>query len=1077
MSEPADRRKWSNVVGSPDATSTPRPGDRSLRLQILGPLRLWRGDVELDPGPRQQGVLLAVLLAKADQPVSRAELIDVIWDDQAPVSALNVIHKYVGALRRVLEPELRSRAAGSYLLRRGECYLFESHNSGLDLVDFRNRVNAARLAGSRQQHRAALDHLVEALALWRGSAGEGLGLGRGPAPLFVALNGEFFQACVAAGDLAVRMGQPHRVLPALRLAASMAPLNEEVHASLIDSLGAADHRAEALDTLRTVCARLADELGVDPGPALRSAQQRVLTESPTPVTTRHLTGGTLGASGVLAAALIGRAEELDVLANAVRSAVLGGTGVVVVDGEPGVGKTSLLKEMTAQAERWGGALVVWGMCLDGDGTPSMWPWVTMVRAILDSMPTEDRAVWIAGELGRLVETSQDADGSPIPPDGGARCRLFEQVVALVGRTAALRPVVLVIDDLHWADVASLRLLSHLSVRLPRGTVVVAALRDRALAPGAELSRFLATAGRAPDHRRIHLNPLGEDEVAELVRRETGKEPGFGAVRTIYARTAGNPFFVRELSRRLATGGAITAAAVSQAGAPSSVRDIVRSRLTDVSDEVRWLAQAAAFVGRDVGVSVLAHAAGFDVPTCLVRLEPLTALGVLEPVPGDPFSVRFPHDLVRESVTVVLPPRQATGLHLRIADAFDAGIAADDSISERLAYHLRAAGPLAEPSRTAAALVRAGHHAATKSAFEAAVRHLQSAIQSARAAGSEELELSAVGLLATVFWRQTGFSRAYSDLLGRAEHLARALGREGQAADFLFLRAVAAFSRPQPETNALARLVDEGAGSPGPTARAYARQLSGMYAFVQGDVRSALRYMQDDDWTVLEDARWRQENPLRRDLRMLAPLFRALTMTVDGNIEGARALLKTVEDAAGDDPYAISVWARWTADAAQWAGDPAWALRVAERWRAADPDHFFVDLDSYLRVSWCWSRAMTGDDPAGAAAEAEHVIVTTMLDPPLYGVTQYLALLAEMFLAAGMPVEADVALSRSERVSEAHGERFAECLRLLLQAQVLHARGAPSADVLAAAAKAEAVADERGARVIARRAAELMASSG
>src|ERR1700722_9906535 len=144
------------------------PGGHALRIQLLGPLRLWRGDVELDPGPRQQASLLAVLLARADQPVSRAELIDLMWDDEAPPSAVNVIHKYVGSLRRVLEPDLSARAAGSYLQRRGDGYLFGSRNSGLDLVAFRGYLRAARLAADEEQHGTALDRFIDALALWHG---------------------------------------------------------------------------------------------------------------------------------------------------------------------------------------------------------------------------------------------------------------------------------------------------------------------------------------------------------------------------------------------------------------------------------------------------------------------------------------------------------------------------------------------------------------------------------------------------------------------------------------------------------------------------------------------------------------------------------------------------------------------------------------------------------------------------------------------------------------------------------------------------------------------------------------------
>jgi hypothetical protein len=268
--------------------------------------------------------------------------------------------------------------------------------------------------------------------------------------------------------------------------------------------------------------------------------------------------------------------------------------------------------------------------------------------------------------------------------------------------------------------------------------------------------------------------------------------------------------------------------------PSTVHDIVRSRTAHLGGDVQQLLQIAALVGREVGFSLLARAADIDVPTCLSRLEPLVALGLLELAPEDPFSLRFPHDLVRESVAGVMPPKRATELHLRIAGALESLDVDEDSVAERLAYHLWAAGPPAEPSRTAAALVRAGRHAATKSAFEAAERQLQLAVQVARMAGSAELEMSAVALLATVFWRQSGFSGSYTDLLTRVEHLARGLGQEAKAADFLFMRVVAAFSKHHPETDLLVqRLVKECETSADPTSRVYARHAKALRHFKQG----------------------------------------------------------------------------------------------------------------------------------------------------------------------------------------------------------------------------------------------------
>ena len=1038
-----------------------------LRLQVLGPLRLWRGESELHPGPRQQAVLLATLLARVDHPVSRSEMVDVLWDDSAPESALNVVHKYVGSLRRLLEPGLAARAPGSYVRARGDGYVFQGRGSGLDLLTFRDLVADAQAASAARQEQEALDRLVEALGLWRGPAAEGLGHGAWGVALFSALDNEYYDACLAAADLSLRLEQPQRVSPALRRAASMAPLNEEVLAALATSLGAAGQRAEALSVLRTVRTRLADELGVDPGAALRDAQQRVLGDGGAVDATADAPRQPVG--------LVGRRVELDVLRGIVRPALTGDIGVATVDGEPGVGKTHLLRAASDHAADLG-ALTVWSTGIEGGGAPAMWPWIEVVGSLMDLLPVEGRAPWLAGELGQLVAPHEGDDVVTLP-DTGSRFRLFERVVALAARAAARQPIVIIIDDLQWADVASMELFGHLATRLPGSTVLIGALRDRSPAPGAALSRMLAEVSRIPVHRRIHLSALSESEVAELVRRDTGVSIDGGSLRAILERTSGNPFFVRELARLIAATGGFARGIDSEPKVPPTVHEIVRTRTANLSDDARRLLETAALVGRSAEITLLADTNRLDLPTCLDLLEPLAALGVLEPAPGDPRSVRFPHDLVRESIVHVTLPRRAIEVHQRIADALEAGAVDDGSATERLAYHLVSAGPLADPSRTSAALLRAGRRAVAKSAFETAERHLLAATAAARKAGLADVELSAAAVLATVSWRQLGFGDSYVDLLTRAEQLARELGQESNAADFLFMRVVAAFSQHHPDTDLLVRrLVAYSEASGDPTARRYAHHITGLVLYDQGDFGAALDQYREDDWTPEADARWVKESPLRRDLRMFAPLSHALTLVVTGDLETARTLLRAVEDAAGDEPYAISVWAHWAANAAAWARDPSWALRIVERWSQADPHHLFAVVDSTLRVIRCWARALTGDAAATEADEAARVIDRTMIEPPMYGMTFYSCLLVEMWLAAGFPDRASRVLDRAERFAEANGESFTMCLRLLLRARVLRATGAPADVVEEAVERVHSVSTAQAADIIARRVGELMGRS-
>ncbi|MEO3862115.1 AAA family ATPase [Acrocarpospora sp. B8E8] len=1051
----------------------PNPPDGPLRLQILGPLRLWRDGVELDAGPRQQAQLLALLLARAGHPVSTRELIDLIWADDAPASALNIIHKYIGALRRVLEPTVPARAAGTYLHRRGNAYVFSAGPATLDLLTFRELLEAAQVALARQTRDVALDHYVKALGLWQGPAGDGLSYESPAMPILAALDDEFHVTCVAAAELAVSLHRPERVIPPLQLAASMALFHEPVHASLIATLGAAGRQAEALSAFHAVRDRLAEELGIDPGPALQAAHLRVLTQTPRPPVVASTESEGDRAPARQTAGLVGRGEELGVLWQAIEAALTGRSGLGIVEGEPGAGKTRLLEEAAAAADQRG-ALVVWASCLEGDGTPSMWPWEQALTIVLDSLPGLAREKWLASELGRLLE-SRDDDAAPPLSGSRAQFRLFEQVVTFIGQASAERPMLLVMDDLQWIDAASLQLFGHLAGRLPTGTAIIGALRDRAPTPGSDLSRVLAAASRLPSHRRIHLGPLSLTDVAELIRRETGHEPSADIARNIHVRTAGNPFFVRELSRLLSDRGALgDGDASARAGVPSTVRDVVRDRMAGLDDSARHLLRVAALIGRDVDLGLLARAADVDIAECLECLEPLRALGLLETGPEDPFSWRFAHDLVRESITETTAQLRAIRLHLRVADALEESQADDESITERLAFHLCAAGPLADPIRTVEALKRAGRRATTKLAFAAADRHLETAAQIARTAGLPELELSALSLLAIAPRRQAGFGGTTFDLLERAEQLARQLGREVEAAGLLFARLFGAYTFLEWDRLRLVRrLYEQGEASSDPVLRVYGRQAWGLHQWDIGNIGAAYRFFNGNNPALLEGVvSSHSETPIRRDVSGEWPGWQAVLTALHGDVERAEAIIDKWN--GPDDSYAVATWAYYTTIIASMAGDADWVIRTIDRWMAAGTGRAAVQQEHYIRLNWYWARALAGDDPAGIAREAEQLLAGTLVDPPRWGVAYHHGLIAEMWLAAGMPDEAGIALDKAEHALEAYGQRYAEGLVLLLRARLLHARGEPDEVVRAAAEKARDRSSECESHLFARRAERFLA---
>ncbi|MFH9864220.1 AfsR/SARP family transcriptional regulator [Streptomyces sp. NPDC017202] len=251
----------------------------SVRFAVLGPVRVHRGETELEPAGRQERAFLALLLVGAGQPVGMDEIIDTLWGTAPPRSAVNVVRRHVGSLRRLLEPGLAARAEGRWLLRDAGGYRLATDADSLDLARFRALRRAAERT-ARESPERALDTLTEALALWRGPVAAGLPAAARAHPAFDAVDRERLAAVREAADAALRAGRPAAVLPHLHRAAAAHPLDEPVRAALILTLAAAGRRSEALAVYDAVRTRLADELGIDPGAELRRARETVLRPGP-----------------------------------------------------------------------------------------------------------------------------------------------------------------------------------------------------------------------------------------------------------------------------------------------------------------------------------------------------------------------------------------------------------------------------------------------------------------------------------------------------------------------------------------------------------------------------------------------------------------------------------------------------------------------------------------------------------------------------------------------------------------------------------------------------------------------------
>ncbi|MEU5712978.1 MULTISPECIES: AfsR/SARP family transcriptional regulator, partial [Streptomyces] len=334
------------------------PGDDTVRFSVLGPVRVWRGQEELLVGAKQQRLVLAVLLARAGRPVSMSEFTELLWEGDPPASATNAVHRYVGALRRLLEPGLPARSPGRWLARKAGGYLMHVDADCLDLLRFRALVERARRFSAAGDPVAAVDLFCTALSLWQDRCAADLGSADGGHPVFVMIDHEYESVVREAAEAASRCDRTVAMLLPLRQAVERNPLDEALVAHLLAALAADGKKAEAVSLYLEVRRRLADELGVDPGPELQAAHAQLLRHQPV-----EPSGGETGDDGQrctpcasappaslpvvrpaqLPADLPGFTGRDEALRQAATLAASrdGALRVLAIDGMPGIGKTTL----------------------------------------------------------------------------------------------------------------------------------------------------------------------------------------------------------------------------------------------------------------------------------------------------------------------------------------------------------------------------------------------------------------------------------------------------------------------------------------------------------------------------------------------------------------------------------------------------------------------------------------------------------------------------------------------------------------------------------------------------------------
>jgi DNA-binding CsgD family transcriptional regulator len=356
---------------------------------------------------------------------------------------------------------------------------------------------------------------------------------------------------------------------------------------------------------------------------------------------------------------VGRVAERAALDERLHAALGGAGQVALVAGEPGVGKTRLVEEVAAGA-RGLGVRVAAGRCTEDDGSPPYWPWLQLFRALgheppAGMMPGHPGGTGSARERFQLFEVVTDALVAAAEPDG----------------------LIATIDDLQWMDSASLRLLVHVSVALTRSRLMVlGTYRDTETAGRAPLRGALAALAREASVTRLRLTGLSEAEVAGCLEAITGWAVPPAVAASVCRRTQGNPFFVGELGRVLAT--------TVDGHLPDGIRDAVRDRLARLSEPCRRAVFAAAVLGSEVDAAALSSASRTELGEVLAALDEAGAAGILVGAGG---ARRFAHDLIRESARLEVPTADRLALHGRMADHLVGRGDADTRVAEIAHHHL------------------------------------------------------------------------------------------------------------------------------------------------------------------------------------------------------------------------------------------------------------------------------------------------------------------------------------------------------------------------------------------------------
>jgi len=443
-----------------------------------------------------------------------------------------------------------------------------------------------------------------------------------------------------------------------------------------------------------------------------------------------------------AGVFVGREREAEELRRGLDDALSGRGQLLLLVGEPGIGKTRTASELCTYA-RLRGAQVLIGRCYEGEGAPAYWPWVQAIRSYVEACDGAELQSEMgpgAADIAQIVsEVHAKLPGLPAPPaiePDQARFRLFDSITTFLKNASRRQPLVLLLDDLHWADKASLLMLQFLARDLAGARLLVlGTYRDVELGRQHPLAQTLGELAREQVGTRVLLRGLGEPEVKRYIEMTAGVAPSATLVAAVFRETEGNPFFLSEVVRLIVADGRLQDSGDTSSwtvAIPQSVREVVGRRLDHLGEACNGVLTTAAVIGREFGLDALERVTQIEGDRLLELIEEAEAARVIEEVRGERNTIgrySFSHALIRETLYGELSTTRRVRLHKQIGETLESLYAADiDAHLSELAYHFGEAAAAGEAEKAIDYAHRAGDRAVSLVAWEEAAGQYERALQ-------------------------------------------------------------------------------------------------------------------------------------------------------------------------------------------------------------------------------------------------------------------------------------------------------------------------------------------------------------